>query len=148
MIYRFGPRSANFRTTVVSSSGSKLISFFDGLRPVPAYLNGKVYSKVTHKSPCRSRPSVLSRVASAVGLERIVHAQTDGCTDSGACLGCYLKLVQDYCSGGCEDLLITSAQSGGTCASGFKLAGPACGVDNGCGCNSASCNNGTSCQCH
>jgi hypothetical protein len=41
-----GPRGhAAHRIVLVSATGQKIPGFFEGLQPIPAYINGKMYPK-------------------------------------------------------------------------------------------------------
>ncbi|HXM44252.1 MAG TPA: hypothetical protein VN924_23655 [Bryobacteraceae bacterium] len=133
------PRASH--VVLASYTGQHLTSFFAGLSPVPAYVNGKLYPKDSNSAnapACSKKPSLLSRAATWIGLERVVHAQ-GGCTTS-TCQGCYIKIVSVMCSGtGSCVGTHTEEGSGGPCTGGLYLDGPACGEDGACGCNMAAC---------
>src|ERR1700722_3297480 len=126
---------------LASYTGEHLTSFFAGLHPVPAYINGKLYpngSSSAKRSRCGKQPSLLSRVAVSIGLERVAYAQ--GACGSQGCQGCYTKIVTALCSAeDCSGGTYTQEASGGQCTGGFELDGPACGTSGSCGCNVVAC---------
>lgn len=125
-------------TVVSPENGANIASFYSGLPPVPAYLSEKMDPK-EHISACAKKPSLLERAAIKIGLERVAHAQF-GC-DASSCVGCYVKIVGSECAGACEGGGTIWGNSGGgtICNQGTNLNGPACGVDDGCGCNQTNC---------
>jgi hypothetical protein len=134
------------RVALASYTGEHLTSFFRGLRPVPAYVNGKIYppnrASLARRSGCGKVPGVLSRVAAMVGLEKVVHAQNNGICQNptNQCFGCRTRMEYFECPGGCEGGCHAGVY-GGACASGNTIIGPACGADGGCGCDEATCYN-------
>jgi hypothetical protein len=108
---------------------------------VPAYANGKIYPNTKHpnRRDCGKQSGLLSRIATWVGLESVVHAQ-GGCNDP-TCDACYRKLTTAFCPGSCDDEQYYVAIGGGLCLTGQNLEGPACGLDDGCYCNEGVCTN-------
>ncbi len=138
------------KTALVSDSGKPIESLFAGLPTVPAYLNGKMYRRNGFRSrgSCSKTPNVIERAAIRIGLERVVRAQS-GC-DPSICLGCWAYVIGSTCTGACEGGgTVYTANGGGTiCSQGTNFAGPACGVDNNCGCNFSDCRSSqTDCGC-
>jgi hypothetical protein len=122
---------------LVSSTGVRLSSFFDGLAPIKAYVNGKMYASKDAPGPgCRKKLNFVDRVAITLGLEQVAKAQT-GCDQPG-CNGCWEMMRSNPCSV-CGDGTSTVTDSGGEyCFLGFQLDGPACAADD-CECNKRTC---------
>ena len=123
--------------TLSLSDGALLKSFFEGLRPIPAYTSGKMFSRANQASrrDCGKRPGLLSRLAASVGLGTVVHAQG---SRSSPCEDCYRVQSQALCPGSCsESDTYDVAIYGGVCNDGMELAGPACATDGDCYCNEA-----------
>ena len=126
--------------TFVSDTGEQLGSFFAGLHPVRAYVDRKLYPK--HPDPAKglrcASSDLLSRVAGWIGIHTVVHAQ-NGCEPFG-CVGCYIRIETAICTGSCEEEGEYQYETtGGMCMGGVTNAGPACHVDNGCGCDQQNC---------
>jgi len=132
--------------TVVSDEGEPLL--FAGLHPARAYVDGRLYPK--HPDPAGrlrcAAPDLLSRVAGRIGSQTVVHAQ-NGFEPFG-CVGCYIHIGNAICPGSCEEEGDYQYETtGGMCIGGVTNAGPACNVDEGCGCNQQNCSQ-TPAYCH
>ena len=85
---------------LVADDGQQIPSFFAGIKPVKAYVDGRMYPKGRNKPTCSKNAGFFESVAIRLGLERIAHAF--GCEPTGTCAGCYVKE---------EEILLPSAVS-------------------------------------
>lgn len=133
------------RFVVVSEGGERIPTFFVGLPPVEAYLNGKMFPKAGKSaSTCNKKMSLWERTAVKLGLEHIAHAQ-DGC-NGGGCVGCHLYIQGYMCTGACEGEYLTNLPTNPMCTAGQVLAGPSCNAGDLCSCDFQNCIN-TNCGC-
>jgi hypothetical protein len=122
---------------LVSSAGARLSSFFDGLRPIKGYVDGKMYKKKSTPMPgCSKKQNLVERIAIALGLEQVAKAQAGQCDPVG-CNGCWMRIRDNPCEYCGEGYYIITDSGGDFCKFGFYLNGPACASD-GC-CAEATC---------
>ena len=81
---------ARTSATIYQPDGTKLQSFFVGLRPDPYYAKTKAFLTRGKRGCQPKKPSLSSRIAESFGL--VAHAQ-------GTCTGCYIRIVSNPCPG-------------------------------------------------